>query len=319
MAPTQGRTAPPDRERARRSSPQVRRPGSEAGRQGQEAQAQSGEPERPASHPIERRQSQTSSQGRQRPRAETEQAGHQEARRVEARPQAGWTEGGRWAAAPEAFRWSTRSRQGEPGWPGKPGRPAPPWSGPHLVVPVITSTSNSRLTNPVKPAACVISSNTPVVSPSVPSPAPPGSDMADDMQYRIDMPYISGRTGMARLSSRPPLANVSDHPDTVVGEASARRPHRSRTGKVMDDVEGEEQVDVGELRGRQRCPAGTTDCRCPLRRRERMRQRSRGSRDPSRSRGVRKRLRNRRGSDTGAAPDVDNGRPGLETFGHGLD
>ena len=35
--------------------------------------------------------------------------------------------------------------------------------------------------------------------------------------------------------------------------------------------------------------------------------------------GVRKCLRNRRGGDAGAAPDVDNGRPGPEAFGHGVD
>ena len=97
MAPIQERTAPADREQARRSSPQVRRPGSEAGRQarrqGQEAQTQSGEPERPASRPVERRQPQTPSQGRQRPRAETGQEGHEEAQWPEPRPQAGWPEG----------------------------------------------------------------------------------------------------------------------------------------------------------------------------------------------------------------------------------
>src|ERR1035441_3284670 len=36
--------------------------------------------------------------------------------------------------------------------------------------------------------------------PSVPSPAPPGSDRADDMQLAMEKPYIIAAIGLTRLS-----------------------------------------------------------------------------------------------------------------------
>jgi hypothetical protein len=58
--------------------------------------------------------------------------------------------------------------------------------------------------------------------------------MADDMQYRIDMPYISGRTGDGPVVlEAAACANVGDHPDTVVGEdthAPTAPPHQDGEG-----------------------------------------------------------------------------------------
>ena len=120
----------------------------------------------------------------------------------------------------------------EPGWPGKPGRPAPPWSGPHLVVPVHHVDIELSTDEPGKAGGLCHLLEHAGGQPECPSPAPPGSDMADDMQYRIDMPYISGRTGMARLSSRPPRARMSATIQTPSSARHPRRPHRrSRTGR----------------------------------------------------------------------------------------
>ena len=306
MAPTQGRTAPPDREQAR--DDRLRRSGgqAQAGRQGQEAQAQSGEPERPASHPIERRQSQTSSRaatapGRNRasgpPRSA---AGRSEApSRVDRRRAVG--------GRPRSVQVVDPVKAREPGWPGKPGRPAPPWSGPPRSTGSSRRHPNSRLTNPVKPAACVISSNTPVVSPVSRVRA---AGLRHGRRHAVqDRHAVHQRQdGMAGC------------PRGRRGECQRPSRHRRRRGiradrpplpdgKVMDDVEGESRSTSANSPRSSRMPCRNDRLSMPASAAASGCGRSRLERIHPDHVGVRKRLRNRRGSDTGAAPDVDNGRP----------
>ena len=80
----------------------------------------------------------------------------------------------------------------------------------------------------------------------MPSPAPPGSDSADDMHDSTLMPYISGAIGFfstfsANVSLR---LDVDEQPRAVVGDRRTDGVHHPlRIGHVVEAVERRDEVD----------------------------------------------------------------------------
>ena len=247
MAPTQGRTAPPGREQARRSSPQVRRPGSEVG-----AKTKKRKPNRGNQSGQHHNQS---SEGSRKPHRKGGNGPGPKAGKSATKKRSGPNRGPK--------QGGPKASGGRPPQKRSGGRPAQA-RGARVAGETRVASAAAVRAAPVVPVHHVdveLSTDKPGKAgslchllehaggqPECAESRAAGSDMADDMQYRIDMPYISGRTGMARLSSRPPAMRMSATIQTPSSARHPRRPHRrSGTGKVMDDVEGEEQVDVGEL------------------------------------------------------------------------